>query len=144
MAMSGGGDSGDGGFSDINITPFVDIVLVLLVIFMVTAKYIVSQSIPVELPKAATGVSNGQKTMVSCSIDSKEQMFLDKVPMSMEDMKAALKAKKAQDPELRAIINADRVVAHGKVIELIDMLRGVGIDKFAIQTELPAAAPTGG
>jgi biopolymer transport protein ExbD len=133
-------DGADDGFSDINITPFVDIVLVLLVIFMVTAKYIVSQSIPVDLPKAATGAS-GTPTMVSCSIDSKSQMFVDKVPMTPDEVKAALKSRITSDPNMRAIINADKAVPHGVVVQLIDIIRGAGIEKFAIQTELPPASP---
>jgi biopolymer transport protein ExbD len=121
MAMTSG-DSGDDGFSDINITPFVDIVLVLLVIFMVTAKYIASQSIPVDLPKAASGAS-GIQTMIACSIDAKQQMY-------------------EKEENVRVIISADRVVPHGRVVELIDLVRGAGIDKFAIQTEQPPNPPT--
>jgi biopolymer transport protein ExbD len=139
MAMQTGDDAGEG-FSDINITPFVDIVLVLLVIFMVTAKYIVSQSIPVDLPKAASGAS-GIPTMVSCSIDSKSQMFVDKVPMTPEEVKSALKSRITSDPNMRAIINADKTVPHGRVVELIDIIRGAGIEKFAIQTETPPTKP---
>jgi biopolymer transport protein ExbD len=140
MAMQQSDDSGDG-FSDINITPFVDIVLVLLVIFMVTAKYMVSQSIPVDLPKAATAAA-GVPAIVSCSIDAKEQMYVDKVPMSPEEVKGALRTKLSNDAELRAIINADRAVPHGRVVELIDIIRGAGIEKFAIQTELPPSTGT--
>jgi biopolymer transport protein ExbD len=140
MAMQQSDDSGDG-FSDINITPFVDIVLVLLVIFMVTAKYMVSQSIPVDLPKAATAAA-GVPAIVSCSIDAKEQMYVDKVPMSPEEVKSALRTKLSSDAELRAIINADRAVPHGRVVELIDIIRGAGIEKFAIQTELPPTTGT--
>lgn len=131
-------DDGGDGFSDINITPFVDIVLVLLVIFMVTAKYMVSQSIPVDLPKAASAAA-GVPTLVSCSIDAQQQMYIDKVPMGPDEIKSALRSKLASDAELRAIINADRAVPHGRVVELIDLIRGAGIEKFAIQTELPPA-----
>ena len=131
-------DDGGDGFSDINITPFVDIVLVLLVIFMVTAKYMVSQSIPVDLPKAVSAAA-GVPTLVSCSIDAQQQMYIDKVPMGPDEIKSALRSKLASDAELRAIINADRAVPHGRVVELIDLIRGAGIEKFAIQTELPPA-----
>jgi biopolymer transport protein ExbD len=140
MGMQQSDDSSDG-FSDINITPFVDIVLVLLVIFMVTAKYMVSQSIPVDLPKAATAAA-GVPAIVSCSIDAKEQMYVDKVPMSPDEVKSALRTKLSSDAELRAIINADRAVPHGRVVELIDIIRGAGIEKFAIQTELPPSTGT--
>ena len=135
MAMQQSDDGGEG-FSDINITPFVDIVLVLLVIFMVTAKYMVSQSIPVDLPKAASAAA-GVPTLVSCSIDASQQMYVDKVPMNPDEIRSALRGKLASDAELRAIINADRAVPHGRVVELIDIIRGAGIEKFAIQTELP-------
>jgi biopolymer transport protein ExbD len=138
--MKSGDDASDG-FSDINITPFVDIVLVLLVIFMVTAKYIVSQSIPVDLPKAATAAA-GTPTTISCSIDSKQQMYVDKVPMTPDEVRTSLKGR-AADPDVRAVINADKTVPHGKVVELIDIIRGAGIEKFAIQTELPATPSSG-
>ena len=137
MAISTG-DSGVEGFHDINITPFVDIVLVLLVIFMVTAKYIVSQAIPVDLPKASTASAMSTPTMVSCSIDAQEQMYVDKVPMEPSEVKSTLMQKRSTDKELRAVINADKSVPHGRVVELIDIIRAAGIEKFAIQTELPA------
>ncbi len=137
--MQQSGESNDG-FADINITPFVDIVLVLLVIFMVTAKYMVSQSIPVDLPQASTS-TGGQPTIISCSIDAKQQMYLDKTPMTPEQVKNALKVRRASDgSEVRAIVNADKSVPHGRVIELIDLIRSAGIEKFAIQTELPQSS----
>jgi len=140
MAMTSG-DSGDDGFSDINITPFVDIVLVLLVIFMVTAKYIASQSIPVDLPKAASGAS-GIQTMIACSIDAKQQMYVDKIPMEPKQLSSELRSRAEKEENIRVIISADRVVPHGRVVELIDLVRGAGIDKFAIQTEQPPNPPT--
>jgi len=131
-------DGASDGFNDINITPFVDIVLVLLVIFMVTAKYIASQAIPVDLPKAASAAS-GISTVLSCSIDAHSQMFLDKVPMSPEELRENLKSRSKAGGDIRAVINADRTVPHGRVVELIDIIRTSGIEKFAIQTELPPA-----
>jgi len=135
--MQQGGD--DDAIAGINVTPFVDISLVLLIVFMVTAKYIVSTTIPVDLPEAATG-NAGMPVLVSCSIDASQQMYLDTVPMTPAEIRASLVRRFQNSPDVRVVINADRTVPHGKVVELIDIVRSAGIDKFAFQTQAPTAA----
>ena len=133
--MAGALNRGDDDeISGINVTPFVDIALVLLIIFMVTAKYIVSQSIPVDLPEASTATATPSPTM-SLSIDRAGQFFLGSRPLSEDDLTTALRERYAEDPEVRVVIAADRTVQHGRFVRLVDIVRAVGITHFAIQTE---------
>lgn len=143
-AKLGGGD--DEGIVDINITPFVDIVLVVLIIFMVTATYIVKQAIKVELPDAATGEAT-ETTSLGLSLDAAGQLFLDGEPVTEADLRAAIRAEQARVAEeggdIICLIAADQVVPHGEVVGLIDLIRQEGVAKFALNidpTDLPPEA----
>jgi biopolymer transport protein ExbD len=119
-----------GMFSGINVTPLVDIMLVLLVIFMVTAKLIVSQTVPMDLPKAAS--SEQQQIVFAVAIDPNGVMTVNSRPVA--DGKQLLelaRAAKAESPDLRAVIQADTSVAHGKVVKVMDLLKQGGIGKIA-------------
>jgi biopolymer transport protein ExbD len=117
--------------TDINVTPLVDIVLVLLIIFMVTTTYIVNPTIKIDLPKAASG-SEQSRTSLALTVTREGALFLPK------------------NPELQAIIAADKVVPHGTVVRMIDLVKRAGVRRFAINVESPAslgsapAAATGG
>ena len=136
--MAGHSQSADDEIGGINVTPFVDIALVLLIIFMVTAKYIVSQQIPVDLPQAASSQSAAEVRLAAISIDREQRIFLDGAPTSESDLRAELHRRWEGDHEIRALIAADRGVLHGRVIEVIDLVRLAGITKFAIQTDAPS------
>ena len=147
MAASSSSGDDDGMVSGINVTPLVDITLVLLIIFMVTAKLIVSQSLPLDLPKAANGqdvqmifgvelhangdtVVNGKKIANDAAV----------LPLAKEEL--------AKTPDLRAVIRADTTVQHGRVITVLDLLKTGGITKIAfgvapIPTPSPPGAATG-
>lgn len=142
--MAGGASQDDeGAITGINVTPFVDIALVLLIIFMVTAKYIVTpQAIPVDLPRAATG--NSVSVAVAVSIDQSGAIFADTRPVTEEQLVALMRQKHAENPEVRAIIAADQRVTHGRVVHVIDLVRQAGVSKFAIQTQTEGARPQGG
>ncbi|MBI5516734.1 MAG: biopolymer transporter ExbD [Deltaproteobacteria bacterium] len=126
----------------INVTPFVDIALVLLIIFIVTAKYIITQSIPVDLPEAATSQQQAQASTASVSIDRGEQVFLDARPVTDPELVALMRARYDENHEVRAIIAADRAVPHGRVTRVLDLVRQAGVSRFAIQTEQGEAEPT--
>ncbi len=128
-------ENADDEISGINVTPFVDIALVLLIIFMVTAKYIVSQSIPVDLPEASTGQSNAAAATVSVSVDSHGDTFVDSERVDDRTLLARVRARFDANHEVRAVIAADRVVPHGRVTRVIDVIRQAGISRFAIQTD---------
>ena len=138
--MAGGASMGgdDEGITGINVTPFVDISLVLLIIFMVTARYITAQSIPVDLPEAATANETQQVSVANVSIDSAGRFYVDTSPVDEAGLRATMQQRLQQNPELRAIINADRTTQHGKVTQAIDIIRLAGVTRFAIQTTQPA------
>jgi biopolymer transport protein ExbD len=117
----------------INVTPLVDITLVLLVILMVTASYVTSRAIPVELPKGATGEAT--PTTLTISIDKDGKTFLDAEVISEVALEAKIKAVHDADPETRAIIAADGRTTHSNVIHVIDLLRREDVTKFAINID---------
>lgn len=115
----------------INVTPLVDIVLVLLIIFMVTTSYIVKAQIEIDLPKAASGQSEVKET-AALQIDAEGNFFLNGEARTLEQIGAWAKAEKARNPEIRAIIAADKKVEYEKVVDLIDTIKVNGIEKFAL------------
>jgi biopolymer transport protein ExbD len=131
MAASAASD--DDMITGINVTPLVDITLVLLVILMVTASYVVSRAIPMELPKGATG--EGTPTTLSVSIDKEGKMFLDAEPIAEPALRARFKSAHDADPETRAVIAADGRTIHSNVVHVIDLLRRENITKFAINVD---------
>jgi biopolymer transport protein ExbD len=129
--MAGGSNNDDDGLiAGINVTPLVDVTLVLLIIFMVTARIIVSQGMPMDLPKAASGEALQQVFSVELSIDGKTRVDSADVP-SDEAITPLAKAAKAKTPDLRAVIRADRKVEHGRVIHVLDLLKRAGVAKIA-------------
>ena len=130
MAASSNQGDDDGMVSGINVTPLVDITLVLLIIFMVTAKIIVSQSLPLDLPKAA----NGQEIQMIFGVElhSNGEIAVDGKKVANDDAVFALaKEAQAKNPELRAVIRADASVPHGRVIHALDLLKQAGVSKIA-------------
>ena len=118
--------------TSINVTPLVDIVLVLLIVLMVTSSYLVNKSINVELPKAATGETT--TPTLSISIDVENKLYLDGTGISAEELQPKIRAAYQKDPEVKAIISADGRVQHSQVVTIIDTLRREKITKFAINT----------
>jgi biopolymer transport protein ExbD len=127
--MAGFNRDEDDIISGINVTPLVDVTLVLLIIFMVTAKIIVSQGIPMDLPKAA-GEGVQQVFSVELTIDGQTVVDSQKVAND-EAIGGLAKDAKARHPELRAVIRADRKVEHGRVIHVLDLLKRSGVAKIA-------------
>ncbi len=118
----------------INVTPLVDITLVLLIIFMVTATYVVKDGIEVDLPRAASGGEMVAPTL-AFALDRDGKLFLDGAPATPESARAAVRAALGKSPEARALISADRAVSHGRVVELIDLVKREGLNRFAIDVE---------
>jgi biopolymer transport protein ExbD len=141
--MAGGSSNDDDGMvSGINVTPLVDVTLVLLIIFMVTARIIVSQGMPMDLPKAASGEAMQQVFSVELSADNKTRV--DSEPISSDEGITRLaQAAKAKTADLRAVIRADRKVEHGRVIHVLDLLKRAGVAKiaFAVSPSDKAGTP---
>ena len=134
------GDDDDDLIADINITPFVDIILVVLIIFMVTATTIVKSSIKVELPDAATGEAT-ESTSLGVTLLVDGGLLLDGEAISPEALATKLKAEKAARDDVVVLISADKSVAHGRVTWLIDLVRSQGIAKFAINIDKAQTLP---
>ena len=132
MAITGKND-GDEIISDINVTPFVDVSLVLLIIFMVTATYIIAQSIPVDLPEAATG--ENVVTTLAITMTENGDVYLDGVKTDNATLSRTVGQARAKNEDLRVVIAADKKVTHGAVVSIIDLVRKLGVSKFAINID---------
>lgn len=133
--MAGGADLDDDEITGINVTPLVDIMLVLLIIFMVASNYIVQEAIEVNLPKAATGeeVSTENKS-IALILKRDGRLFLNGTLASKDDVAKASQAI-AKEKNAQALIAADRGTPHGEVIKLIDLVRVNGLTSFAINID---------
>ena len=120
--------------SAINVTPFVDIVLVLLIILMVTSRQIVRASLGVDLPKAASG-GEIVETTLNIVITADETLILDGVSISKEELIKVVQDERAKSPKLQAVIAADKQVPYGKVIHIVDVIKTNGVTSFAFNVE---------
>jgi len=125
--------SDDEMITGINVTPLVDVVLVLLVILMVTASYVVSRSVPLELPRAATADAIPSTLVVS--VGKEGELFLDGAAIDPVGLRARVRQAHDADPETRAVIAADGRARHAQVVKVIDLLRQENVTKFAINVE---------
>jgi biopolymer transport protein ExbD len=125
----------EGVLASINIIPFVDIVLVLLVIFMLTSAAIVRASLRVELPKAASGGSRVESTInLVYGKDGKLLLNGKEVP-SLAEAARIIRSEATANPKTQAVIAADKAVAYGRVVELIDLVKQNGVSAFALDIE---------
>jgi biopolymer transport protein TolR len=129
-------EPGDDGINDINVTPMVDIMLVLLIIFMVTATYIVKDSIEVELPRAAHGGETVNKTF-AVLVTKEDKNYLNGVLVTDEGLVAEVQKARTAGEDVQAVIGGDKAASHGAVTHVLDVLKGAGVTKFAIQIEKP-------
>jgi biopolymer transport protein ExbD len=121
----------------INVTPLVDITLVLLIIFMVTAKLIASQTIPFDLPKAAT--SGETQVVFVVTVDPEGHVQTDGRPIATDaELRRAAHDALARDHDVRTVVQAAAGVSHGTVIHVLDELRGAGVQKIAFGVDRKA------
>jgi biopolymer transport protein ExbD len=127
----------DGLVQGINVTPLVDVCLVLLVIMMVTAKAIVSQQVPLDLPKAAMSTEAQIVFKVEITPDGSVSVDGEKLE-KIEDLLARARAAHNDNPQLRVSIRADAAVSHGRVMRVVDLLKQAGVSKIAFASiEIP-------
>jgi len=137
--MAAHAQSEDDIITGINVTPLVDIMLVLLIIFMLTANIIARPSIEVELPQASTGQAP-EPTTLALTLTKEGELFLNGAPTNEEMLRAYIPEVAKTDPKAQAIISADKEVSHGRVIWLIDLVRTGGVFKFALNVDPTAVA----
>lgn len=124
----------DEAISGINVTPLVDITLVLLIIFMVTAKLIVGQGIPLDLPKAKT--AGAVQTVFNVAVDAKGAISANGQPIANEQaLRSQASAALKQNPELRTVISASSAASHGQVMNVLDTVRDAGITRIAFAAD---------
>ena len=140
-ALSGGDDDGGGMIADINVTPLVDITLVLLIIMMVAAPMIANNpSIKVELPKAASG-DETQKTTLSLTLTKKASgeggydLFLNGEKVDESKAKAQVSELVGKNKDIQAVIAGDKGIAYGDVMHIVDVVKALGVHKFAMATD---------
>jgi biopolymer transport protein TolR len=137
MSKTLGGRGQSGMITGINVTPLVDIMLVLLVIFMVTATYIVRGAIGMKLPKASTAGEMSESPMVM-GVNEKGDFMLDGATASKEEVIEYIQANVAANSEVEAVISGDARVNYGRVMELINLSRKYGVVNFAAAVEKQA------
>jgi biopolymer transport protein ExbD len=123
------------GINEINITPFVDVVLVLLVIFMVTAPVMIKESLKVNLPKTLTSDGQSNKTTVGIAITKDGQVFLNGKLLGREGLVKELSRYAQEAPDTNFLISADAEALHGEVVRMIDLLKKNNLNRFALQVE---------
>ena len=121
--------------SEINVTPFVDVMLVLLIIFMVTAPLLTS-GIKINLPESSSILKNEKKDPVTVSLNSKGEIFIQKKKFSKEQLIIKLTLLKEKNKNLKIYIKGDKKLNYGKVMELMNLINKSGFKKVALVTKL--------
>jgi len=116
--------------SDINMTPLVDVMLVLLVVMMVTASTVVTKSLSVDLPNGKTGQAQEQQLTVTLTKEGK--CLIDDEPIDLDGLRARVRTKQKSGAELQALIAADGGALHERVVEVLDLLRDERVTRVAI------------
>ena len=130
-------DEDDVAVDDINITPLVDVLLVVLVMFILTATAQIA-GIRVDLPKASSTVALSEPKSKAISINDAGQVFLDAFPVTLDELESRLRAEKATNPDFPVIVRGDASVQYRKVVEVLDLLRRLELNQIGLVTGRPS------
>ena len=125
-----------GAMSEINVTPFVDVMLVLLIVFMVTAP-LLTVGVPIDLPKTSAANLEGNEEPLTVSINAKGEIFLQETPVKLAELVARLLAIAENQTARRIFVRGDRLVDYGAVMAVMGSLNSAGFNKVALVTEVP-------
>jgi len=128
--------------AEVNVTPLVDIMLVLLIIFMLTANLIAKQAIEIELPRATQSTTLNPTTL-AITLTREGALYLNGRATTPAELRAAVRDAVAKDPKAQAIIAGDKSVSHGRVVWVLDVVKSLGIASFAIQIDPSAMTAPG-
>jgi len=126
--------------SDINVTPMVDVMLVLLVVFMITAP-LLSAGVPVDLPKTETAQLTGQDEPLVVTVDAKGKAYLQDNPIDDEALGPRLEAITSNRKDARIFVRGDRTLAYGRIMEVMGIVSRAGFTKVALVAEIPSEPP---
>jgi biopolymer transport protein ExbD len=130
------GDDDAGLMAEINMTPFVDVMLVLLIIFIVTLP-VIQHSVKIELPKATSSASNSKPETIQVSIDAKGQIFWNTTPVSLDEYVSKAKQAASQEPIPEVNLRADKRVVYDAVAQVLSASKRNGLTKLGFVTETP-------
>jgi biopolymer transport protein TolR len=122
--------------ADMNVTPLVDVMLVLLIVFMVAAP-LMAVGVPVDLPKVQAKQLNDQKPPIVVSIDSAGSFFIDQTAIDSDQLLPTLTSNSENDKERRIHVRGDRAINYGKVMEVMGLINSAGFTKVALVAEAP-------
>src|SRR5258707_10493193 len=152
VIQSGGGGSSSGGgrfrrrqftpIADINVTPLVDVMLVLLVIFMITAP-LLQVGVPVDLPKTSAKQVGGKDEPLIVSVNSKDEVFLGDTKYELKDLSDKLKAVHEEKPDQRVFIRGDKAINYGRMMEVMGVVIDSGFRQLGLLGEQSQPAPAG-
>ena len=126
--------------ADINVTPMVDVMLVLLVIFMVTAP-LMTAGVQVDLPKTSATPLKGEDQPLSVSIDVHGKIWIQETEVELDQLGPRLQAITAQKPDTRIFVRGDKGIDYGRIMEVMSALGTAGFSKVALVTEVKGAEP---
>jgi biopolymer transport protein TolR len=133
----GGGDEGYRPMSEINVTPFVDVMLVLLIIFMIAAP-LMSVSVPIQLPKTQAAKFTPPREPVIVSIDKDGKLYIKNDPVPSEELVPRLAKMAAEQRDQTVFVRGDRDIDYGKVMDLLGRVGQAGFAKVSLMAELPS------
>ena len=125
--------------AEINVTPFVDVMLVLLVVFMITAP-LLTVGVKVDLPSAEANVIQGNDEPLTISINSVGQIYLQESPIVLPDLVPKLRAITGENPDTRIFVRGDKEINYGLVMEIMSAINSAGFSKLALITKMPFSA----
>lgn len=122
--------------AEINVTPFVDVMLVLLIVFMVTAP-LLTVGVPVELPKTEAAQLSDREEPLIVSIDAEGKIYLQETERTIATLVATLQAIRAERPDVVVYVRGDRAIAYGQIMSVMGALTSAGINKLSLVAEQP-------
>ena len=133
---SGAGRGRHRPMGEINVTPFVDVMLVLLIVFMVTAP-LLTVGVPVDLPKTKAGQISADAAPLVVSLQADGQLYLQETPIDPETLIPRLSAISEANPDIRIFVRGDRTIAYGEVVQVMGRIQNAGFSRVALVAELP-------
>lgn len=140
MAFDDSSSGSNGAIAAINVTPLVDVMLVLLVIFMVTAP-ILQQGVAVSLPRVKAAALPGEERQLVVTVDPRGNVYLNDVAFRVEDLTPKLAAILREQPQKQVYLRADQNVRYGEVMRVIAAVRAAGVERLGMVTEPPREEP---